>query len=74
MLYRPQRGGLDESMREKIILLSSRAALAEYLKVPVTDISISDEATYDGRTDWESWTVLVRGEAVGFVNQDIRST
>jgi hypothetical protein len=69
--FRPQRGGLAEAISEQVTLLSSKAALAKHLGVPVESITLRGPI-YDGRCGWDTWTVLVDGQAVGFCNQEVK--
>ena len=66
-LFRPQRGSYAESMLEAIGVTKLRD-IAEI--VGVTDLAhISTRYyTFDTRNDWDTYVVLVDGQAVGFTN------
>jgi hypothetical protein len=69
-MFRPQRGGLAESMDARVQLPPTKTALATHLSEPVADITVL-YSCYDDRIDWETWTVCVRGNAVGFTNRKV---
>jgi len=70
MIFRPQRGGITQSMKEKVILLSSKAALAKHLRVPIKSVDVR----WYGDDAWNGWRstylIIVDGNAVGFTNQE----
>jgi hypothetical protein len=57
-------------MAERVTLEPSKKALAKHLGVPVKDITSKFYVSRDPRIDWETWIVWVRGQAVGFTNQE----
>jgi hypothetical protein len=69
MLYRPQRGGLDESLRATGFMVPTYAALAEYFNVSVDRIKCHFYY-HDTLRGWSNThIVLVDGVAMGFVNE-----
>ena len=67
--FRPQRGGLEESMKE-VKTFDSKLELAKHLGVCY--FSVEAEAYgYDPRIEWNTWIVLVDGQAVGFTDGGI---
>ena len=70
MIFRPQRGGLAESMEDAVSIPSTLVGLAAFLKEPAGDIEV-DYYEYDDRIDWQTYVVKVRGYAVGFTNQEV---
>jgi hypothetical protein len=67
VIYFPQRGGREESIRDSQIIEPTRVALAALLNAPVYAVKTSYYSKDgDGR---ERWLVTVRGQAVGFTNQ-----
>lgn len=69
MIFRPQRGSLAESMNEAVTI-NSKKTLAAYLDEPITDIQVRMYG-YDERINWNTWLVTVRGDAVGFTNEEV---
>jgi hypothetical protein len=68
-LYRPHRGGLDESMSEVETLdMESLTGKLVALFGP-GDVEIKPYH-YDARTDWNTHIVLWDGKAVGFTDGD----
>ncbi len=67
MKYRPQRGTLDEAMKEVVELPATKAALASYLEQPPELVQVKSYC-YDARIDWETFIVLVNGEPFGFTD------
>lgn len=67
MKYRPQRGGLKESMAEVIEIEPTINALAVVLKVPPSAITV-EAYTYDDRIGWDTYLVCIEGCAVGYTN------
>jgi len=73
MMFRPQRGSVEDSMRDRVMLLSSIDALAKHLAVSRERIRVTPYWDYDARTGWPTtYLVTVDGFGVGFVNQEIR--
>jgi hypothetical protein len=71
MKYRPQRGGLADSMKEVIELEPTIDALASHLAVPAEQITV-EPYCYDDRIGWHTQLVSVRGMAIGFTDSPIR--
>jgi hypothetical protein len=74
-LYRPQRGGLSESMLEALKFDSKEELiqkLSEDLMVNIeaNEISIK-KYVYDDRIKWDTHIVLLNGNAIGYVNKAI---
>ena len=67
MKFRPQRGGLADSMAEVVELRPSIEALVRHLKVPGDRIDVRPYY-YDDRTGWKTYIVTVDGQAVGFTD------
>lgn len=65
-LFRPQRGSLAVSMAEKRDVSSIRD-IAVILGVEQRDVSIRYYC-YDSRIAWDTYVVIVDGDAVGFTN------
>lgn len=66
VLFRPQRGGLEESMHE-VVAVSDKLALAVYLGAKVEEVTVT-RASYDARILWDTHLVSVNGHGVGFTN------
>lgn len=79
MQYRPQRGGLDESMKEVVTLPASRRALAEHLGHQESAIIVKpyagfyEDEVYDERICWNTYLVTVERQAVGFTDGPLES-
>jgi hypothetical protein len=69
MLYRPQHGGLDDSMREVVTLDPTFDALARYLDVDINDISIQYYGE-DSRIGWDTYCILVNYQGWGFTDEE----
>ena len=67
MKYRPQRGGLAESMAKTVELRATIEALGEYLCIDPFAIEVKPYC-YDDRTGWKTYLVTVDGQAVGFTD------
>lgn len=67
MKYRPQRGGLKESMDEVVELEDSLSALAGYLGVSPETVHVTPYR-YDDRIGWNTYLVTVDGQGVGFTD------
>ena len=71
MIFRPQRGGLAESMAAQMVIdPPTYAELAYWLGEPAKDIEVKAYG-YDERIDWHTYIVTVRGNAVGFTNAGV---
>lgn len=74
MMFRPQRGGFEESMAEAVYVDP-----AEFLQFiwsryggPGGVVEVSEyDAGYDSRNDWRTHIVTVNGEAVGFTDRGL---
>ena len=71
--YRPHRGGLEESMREAV-LVEDFAALAKHLSATETDRVEVAPYGFDSRTGWDTHLVTVNGRPVGFTDGPIPRT
>ena len=67
MKYRPQRGSLDESLSEAIILPDNLRALSAALRVPAEKLNVKWYC-YDERIRWDTHIVTVDGQAIGFTD------
>lgn len=65
-LYRPQRGSLEEAMKE-VVELTDVEALAEHLDVDVDTITAAWYA-WDDRIGWDTHIVCVDGNVWGYTN------
>lgn len=74
MIYRPQRGSLAESMDARVMLLSSKAALAKHLDMKVEDIEVKPYYDMvDPRTRWrETFLVTYNGYGIGFTDTEVK--
>lgn len=71
MKYRPQRGSLAESMAAQMTIESpTRLELAYWLGEPAEDIEVKPYV-YDDRIGWDTYIVVVRGNAVGFTDRGL---
>ena len=68
-LYRPQRGSLEESMKE-VVELIDKEALAEHLDEDVDRITVRRYA-WDNRINWDTYLVCVDGHAWGYTNGSV---
>jgi hypothetical protein len=68
MKFRPQRGGLIESMNAVVLLDPTLESLARHLNVPVEDIECYFYG-YDTRILWDTYAVTVDGDIVGFTDE-----
>lgn len=68
MKFRPQRGGLEESMKAMVELEPTRQALAAHLKVADDRRIDVERYCYDYRTHWDTYCVTVDGNGVGFTD------
>jgi hypothetical protein len=66
MKFRPQRGGLEESMRETIEVADMKS-LATHLGVDVERIVVRHYG-FDSRIGWDTHIVTIDGEGVGFTD------
>ena len=73
MRYRPQRGGLADSMAEVIELPATLADLANHLGVKPEQISLRSYG-FDDRIGWMTWLVSIDGQAVGFTDRNPATT
>lgn len=77
MLYRDHRGSLDDSMKTVVSLPATRLALFCHLyKEPfMPEFKIQDLEVkaygYDPRIKWHTHIVTIKGNAVGFTNEDV---
>lgn len=69
MIYRPQRGGLAESLQEAVRIDRSLDALAAHLHATVEEITIQ-YYLYDERLHQESYVVFVNREPFGFIDEN----
>ena len=53
------------------VTIPSKRTLAAYLGEPMKDIEVKFYCSRDARIDWETWVVLVRGQAVGFTDGEV---
>ena len=72
MKYRPQRGGYDESMAE-VVEVNSLADIEKEMRREYPHLSYGIPLNmrpygHDRRNGWDTWVVLLYGEAVGFTN------
>lgn len=67
IIFRPQRGGLKESMLECVTLPASVAAIASHLQASIDSLKVEPYAK-DERIGWDTYLVTVDGKAVGFTN------
>ena len=67
MKYRSHRGGLAESMETVVELQPTLDALAVYLKVPASRITV-EPYSYDKRIGWNTHIVCIDGGACGFTD------
>ena len=68
MKFRPQRGGLIESMAGVVNIDPTLESLARHLNVPVEDIECYFYG-YDTRIRWDTFAVIVDGDIVGFTDE-----
>lgn len=68
MKYRPQRGSLEESMKEVVDLEPTIEAIAKHLNVEVACVTVTPYV-FDERIGWYTSIVTVNGDAVGFTNK-----
>lgn len=69
--YRPQRGGLEESMKETVELAdfaALRAHLAESWPEAVLGTVEVKPYEYDARIGWNTHLVCVNGDAMGYTD------
>jgi len=66
MMYRPQRGGLAESMAEKTFVLDF-ADLCTVLNASEESVKLRPYG-YDVRNDWQTYAVLINNQIVEFTN------
>jgi len=66
MLFRPQRGSLEESMK-LVMTFPTRAALAKHLGHPEAKVVVKPYAI-DNRIGWNTHLVTVGGTVVGFTD------
>ena len=74
MIYRPQRGGLTEAMKDAVVIYpATRAALAKYLNVDeVRDLNLVDMRCPDERIGWaNTYRVICKGWAVGYTDTGV---
>lgn len=78
VLYRPHRGGLDESMRE-VVEVNDLPQLVRHMRREVESWYPKDELpteentklepyAYDPRIKWDTYLVTVKGQAWGYTN------
>lgn len=70
MLFRPQRGSLSDSMADEVELPATRKALAGHLVCPEESVDVKPYC-YDGRIGWDTYLVIVDGQAVGFTDRAV---
>ena len=68
MKFRPQRGGLIESMVGVVNIDPTLDSLARHLNVPVEDLECYFYG-YDTRILWNTFVVTVDGDIVGFTDE-----
>ena len=75
MKYRPQRGGLEESMAQAAEILPSLSALTKHINglgwfcYPIYSGQVKViHQGFDARINWDTHIVTVDGQAVGFTN------
>jgi hypothetical protein len=69
--FRPQRGSLQDSMVECVVLPRSLNALAEHLQCKVEEVKVESYFRYDDRVNWDTFLVTVNGCGVGFTNGSV---
>ena len=67
MKYRPQRGGLAESLAEEVVLKPTLGALADHLGIRPEHIEVKPYC-YDDRLNCDTFLVCVDKCAVGFTD------
>lgn len=68
MLFRPQRGSLEEAMKE-VIEVSSLSELEN--KTTWTNLTTKFYC-FDSRINWDTWIILSNGNAVGYANGELK--
>ena len=76
--FRPQRGGLEESMREHVKFEGTRGALALLLihwfgyphEIKPEEIKLT-HVGWDTRIGWDAYLVSIKGEAVGYTDNTL---
>ena len=78
VLYRPHRGSLADSMRE-MVEVNDLSQLVRHMRreverwypgdeLPTEENTKLEHYWYDDRIGWDTWMVLVKGQAWGFTN------
>ena len=78
MKFRPQRGSLEDSMKEIVELLPTREALiahlySDHLCMWGDDVHVIPYV-YDYRINWDTQAVVVNDYIVGFTNQPLEKS
>lgn len=79
MKFREHRGTLKDSLETTVELPPVRHVLASYLsrlrgrRIFAADLSMADDHVWDPRTKWETYTVLWRGQAIGFADEPFKN-
>ena len=82
VLYRPHRGGLDDSMRE-VVEVNDLPQLVRHMRREVESWYPEDELptegntklepyAYDPRIKWDTYLVTVKGQAWGYTNGPLK--
>ena len=75
MIYRPQRGSLEDSMKDAhVIFPATKEKLAKVLDADVDDVDVHPYLNgRDGRIGWENtYLVTYRGWPVGFTDTEVK--
>jgi hypothetical protein len=67
MLFRPQRGSLEDAMKE-VIEVSSLAELEKKINWPNLTTKFY---CHDHRIGWNTWIVMSNGTAIGYANGEM---
>jgi hypothetical protein len=78
VLYRPHRGGLDESMRE-VVEVNDLPQLVRHMRreverwypkdeLPTLENTKLEPYCFDDRIGWDTYLVTVKGQAWGYTN------
>jgi hypothetical protein len=81
VLYRPHRGGLDESMRE-VVEVNDLAQLVRHMRrgverwypkdqLPTENNTKVEAYGYDRRIGWDTYLVTVNGQAWGYTDGNL---
>lgn len=79
MKFRPQRGSLEDAMKEVVEIPATVEALVEHLNntLGLRNYKVHSQAVrvraygYDERVNWHTYVVTVNGNAIGFTNHEV---